>query len=77
YECAPLNRLVPVGDTPDPDTGMWVVEPSLNVSAELSPWRWSVNLDTVACAAHLLLCTALLPENSHFSNSLDAFDHYL
>ncbi|KAK7043335.1 hypothetical protein R3P38DRAFT_240492 [Favolaschia claudopus] len=26
YECALVNWLVPVGDSPDPDTGMWVVE---------------------------------------------------
>ncbi|KAF7336315.1 hypothetical protein MVEN_02179900 [Mycena venus] len=26
FECAPVNWLVSVGDVPDPDTGMWVVE---------------------------------------------------
>jgi hypothetical protein len=27
YQCALVHWIVPVGETPDPDTGMWVVEP--------------------------------------------------
>ncbi|KAJ7759463.1 hypothetical protein B0H14DRAFT_2404091, partial [Mycena olivaceomarginata] len=36
YECALVNWLVPVGDVPDPDTGMWVVE----VERQLGSRRW-------------------------------------
>ncbi|KAJ7024440.1 hypothetical protein C8F04DRAFT_1213064 [Mycena alexandri] len=75
YECALVNWLVPVGITPDPDTGMWVVEPERERGALTLA---IVNLDAVARAAHLLPVygTAALPENFHFSDSLDAFDHY-
>ncbi|KAJ7182044.1 hypothetical protein C8R46DRAFT_885370, partial [Mycena filopes] len=75
FQCALVNWLVPVGDEPDPDTGMWVVEPErtrgvLNFAI--------VNVDAVVRAAHLLTVygAASLPENFHFSDSLDAFDHY-
>ncbi|KAJ7656592.1 hypothetical protein B0H14DRAFT_3078358 [Mycena olivaceomarginata] len=27
YQCALVRWFVPIGDAPDPDTGMWVVEP--------------------------------------------------
>ncbi|KAJ7017646.1 hypothetical protein C8F04DRAFT_1214956 [Mycena alexandri] len=75
YECALVHWLVPVGVTPDPDTGMWVVEPERERGALTLA---IVNLDAIARAAHLLPVygTAALPENFHFSDSLDAFDHY-
>ncbi|KAJ7829477.1 hypothetical protein B0H14DRAFT_2275942, partial [Mycena olivaceomarginata] len=67
YECALANWLAPVGDTPDPDTGMWVVEPERERGALTLAM---VNLDTVARAAHLLPVygTAAPPENPHSSD---------
>ncbi|KAJ7845621.1 hypothetical protein B0H14DRAFT_2510922 [Mycena olivaceomarginata] len=75
YECALVKWLVPVGDTPDPDTGMWVVKPERERGALTMA---IINLDAVAGAAHLLPVygTTALPENFHFSDSLDAFDRY-
>ncbi|KAJ7855253.1 hypothetical protein B0H14DRAFT_2353221, partial [Mycena olivaceomarginata] len=50
YECALVKWLVPVGDTPDPDTGMWVVKPERERGAFTMA---IINLDAVARAAHL------------------------
>ncbi|KAF8217294.1 hypothetical protein K438DRAFT_1914649 [Mycena galopus ATCC 62051] len=60
---------------PDPDTGMWVVEPERDRGVLMLA---IINLDTVARAAHLLPVygTGALPENFHFSDALDVFDHY-
>jgi hypothetical protein len=75
FECALVNWLVPVGNAPDPDTGMWVVElerergvPSLAV----------IDVDSIARASHLIgvYGTAALPEDFHFSDTLDAFNTY-
>ncbi|KAJ6494335.1 hypothetical protein C8R45DRAFT_1135098 [Mycena sanguinolenta] len=75
YECALVNWLTPVGNSPDPDTGMWVVEPERYRGALTMA---IVNLDTIARAAHLIgvYGTAALPEHFHFSDSLDAFDNF-
>ncbi|KAF8139321.1 hypothetical protein K438DRAFT_1785789 [Mycena galopus ATCC 62051] len=75
YECALINWLVPVGDAPDPDTGMWVVEPEHDRGVLTFA---IVKVDTVARAAHLLPVygAGALPENFHFPDALDAFDHY-
>ncbi|KAJ7876978.1 hypothetical protein B0H13DRAFT_2547938 [Mycena leptocephala] len=32
HQCGLVHWLVPVGDAPDPDTGMWVVEPELDTA---------------------------------------------
>ncbi|KAJ7845013.1 hypothetical protein B0H14DRAFT_3685165 [Mycena olivaceomarginata] len=65
FECALVNWLVPVGNAPDPDTGMWVVElerergvPSLAV----------IDVDSIARASHLI--------GLSFSDALDAFNTY-
>lgn len=75
YECALVNWLVPIGNAPDPDTRMWVVQPErLRGALSLA----IINVDAIARAAHLIgvYGTAALPEEFHFSNSLDAFDNY-
>ncbi|KAJ7491526.1 hypothetical protein B0H11DRAFT_2398839 [Mycena galericulata] len=73
--CALVRWFVPIGDSPDPDTGMWVVEPEV---ARRQPSLAIVNIDSMARAAHLigLYGTAALPEHFHFSNTLDAFNRY-
>ncbi|KAJ6626339.1 hypothetical protein B0H10DRAFT_1941900 [Mycena sp. CBHHK59/15] len=75
YECALVNWLVPVGNAPDPDTGMWVVEPERQGGGLTLA---IINLDAIARASHLIgvYGTAGLPENFHFSDSLDAFNTY-
>ncbi|KAJ6603986.1 hypothetical protein B0H10DRAFT_1922983 [Mycena sp. CBHHK59/15] len=75
YRCALINWLVPVGDAPDPDTGMWVVEPERERGALTLA---IVPLDSITRASHLIgvYGTAALPEDFHFSSSLDVFDTY-
>ncbi|KAK1222162.1 hypothetical protein PQX77_015008 [Marasmius sp. AFHP31] len=73
--CALVDWYVPSDDAPDPDTGMWVVEPEYvgrRRSVQVIP------LDTIAHSAHLLPVYGdeTLPETFHFSDSLDAFNFY-
>ncbi|KAJ7108121.1 hypothetical protein C8R44DRAFT_842997 [Mycena epipterygia] len=75
FECALVNWLVPVGNAPDPDTGMWVVE----VERERGvPTLAIINVDAIARASHLIgvYGSGALPEDFHFSDSLDAFNTY-
>jgi hypothetical protein len=51
FECALVNWLVPVGDTPDPDTGMWVVELERQRGV---PTVAIIPVDSIARAAHLI-----------------------
>ncbi|KAJ7880806.1 hypothetical protein B0H14DRAFT_3082687 [Mycena olivaceomarginata] len=75
FECALVNWLVPVGDAPDPDTGMWVVELK---HCRRVPMLAIIPVDSIARGAHLIgvYRTAALPEDFHFSDSLDAFNTY-
>ncbi|KAJ6609298.1 hypothetical protein B0H10DRAFT_2166369 [Mycena sp. CBHHK59/15] len=75
YQCALVHWIVPVGETPDPDTGMWVVEPEFKAgSASLEV----INIDAIAHGCHLIgvYGTSALPEDFHFLSSLDAFNTY-
>ncbi|KAJ6552100.1 hypothetical protein DFH09DRAFT_1167844, partial [Mycena vulgaris] len=82
YLCALVHWFSLHGDEPDPDTGMWVVTPEIEDAGVKS--LAIVNLDCIARAAHLLpraanplllpvYGSAMLPEDFHFSHSLDAF----
>ncbi|KAJ7884750.1 hypothetical protein B0H14DRAFT_3128302 [Mycena olivaceomarginata] len=75
FECALVNWFVPVGNAPDPDTGMWVVELERYRGV---PTVAIVPVDSIARGAHLIgvYGTAALPEDFHFSDSLDAFNTY-
>ncbi|KAJ7635036.1 hypothetical protein FB45DRAFT_989651 [Roridomyces roridus] len=75
YQCALVHWFVPVGDTPDPDTGMWVVKPEVQ---RREPSLAIVPVQCIARAAHLIgVCgTSALPEDFHFSDTLDAFNRY-
>ncbi|KAF7328163.1 hypothetical protein MVEN_02573800 [Mycena venus] len=75
HECALVNWLVPVGDAPDPDTGMWVVGVERERGA---PTLAIINVNAIARASHLIGVYGVkpLPEDFHFSDSLDAFDTY-
>ncbi|KAJ6533564.1 hypothetical protein B0H19DRAFT_1324326 [Mycena capillaripes] len=75
YECALVHWLVPVGDAPDPDTGMWVVQPERQRGV---PTLAIINVNAIARASHLIPVFGVnaLPEDFHFSDSLDAFNTY-
>ncbi|KIJ62152.1 hypothetical protein HYDPIDRAFT_30701 [Hydnomerulius pinastri MD-312] len=73
YPCALVHWLVPIGEQPDPHTGLWVVKPEFERNGRRT--MGVVHLDSVARAAHLIgACgTSCLPDDFHFSDSLDAF----
>ncbi|KAJ7470114.1 hypothetical protein B0H11DRAFT_1730665 [Mycena galericulata] len=77
HSCALVHWLSAAGDTPDPDTGMWVVTPETHYGPRNRKVKTLaiVPLDCIARAAHLLPIygSALLPEDFHFSYSLDVF----
>ncbi|KAI0000685.1 hypothetical protein BJV74DRAFT_876935 [Russula compacta] len=76
---APSNlcgAVVYSGDEPDEDTGMWVVRPEFygNECQTLTV----VHLDCITRAAHLLLVfgSSFVPDELHFSDSLDVYRAY-
>ncbi|EIW76371.1 hypothetical protein CONPUDRAFT_130963 [Coniophora puteana RWD-64-598 SS2] len=72
YRCALIQWMVPAGDRPDEDTGLWVVRPEfLNGRANLAV----ISLDSISRAAHLIgtYGRAPIPEDLEFHQSLDAF----
>jgi hypothetical protein len=75
YPCALVHWLVP-GDTPDPETGMWVVQPEYEGIGRRS--LAIIKLDCIARAAHLIPVygSTILPEDFHFSDTLDSFRAY-
>ncbi|KAG5650965.1 hypothetical protein H0H81_010387 [Sphagnurus paluster] len=75
FSCALVNWLVPVGDRPDDETGLWVVKPEF-VGNQRSVAV--VHVDSIVRGAHLLPIygTAGLPEDFHFSQALDVFRAY-
>ncbi|KAJ3551631.1 hypothetical protein NM688_g4593 [Phlebia brevispora] len=76
YPCALVQWFTPVGEEPDPLTGMWIVEPDTDVGG--SRLYGVIHLDTILRAAHLLplFGDAILPPNFESSWSLDAFRSY-
>lgn len=73
YPCALIHWFSCVGDMPDEDTGMWMVEPDLN--AEGKPFMSVIHLDTIVRAAHLIgvYGNVFLPQGISAHNSLDVF----
>ncbi|KAF7977691.1 hypothetical protein HWV62_2942 [Athelia sp. TMB] len=76
YPCALVQWLVPVGDTPDDVTGLWVVKRELDGLRR--PHLAVVHLDCIPRAAHLLpnYGSNFIPETLQFHQSLDAFQSY-
>jgi len=72
YPCAFVNWLTLRGDQPDPDTGMWVVEPEYGPNGKTSA---VVHLGSIARSVHLLPVYGnnRVPDDFHFSYSLDVY----
>lgn len=77
FPCALVHWLVPIGEHVDNDTGMWVVRPEFEGNGQRRTTA-IIHLDTLARSAHLLPVygSSSLPEDHHFSESLDAFRSY-
>jgi hypothetical protein len=71
YPCALIRWFSHIGDEPDVDTGMWMVEPVPDADRPFA----LIHLDCVVRAAHLIgiYGDRFLPPGFHFSRSLDSF----
>ncbi|KAH9917358.1 hypothetical protein B0H21DRAFT_702696, partial [Amylocystis lapponica] len=71
--CALVEWFSAVGNEPDEDTGMWIVEPDYDFDGRRS--AGVIHLDAVVRAAHLIgVCGEThLPLNFKHTDSLDAF----
>ena len=74
YECAVVEWYVPVGNEPDEETGMWVVEPEFNDDGSSRPYE-VIHIDTIYRSAHLIgyYGDEFVPPTLLASDSLDAF----
>ncbi|KAJ7753981.1 hypothetical protein B0H14DRAFT_3600887 [Mycena olivaceomarginata] len=70
YPCALVEWFKKVGRSPDTETGMWVVEPEMQVKSRLTS---IVRLDIILRGAHLIPVYGAHPVNFRYYYSLDAF----
>ncbi|KAI9056389.1 hypothetical protein FKP32DRAFT_1586143 [Trametes sanguinea] len=75
HECVLVEWFEQDGDLPDPLTGMWIVKPEMSQGQRA---LGIVSVDAVIRSCHLVgvYGNARLPEEFHFSDSLDAFRRY-
>lgn len=73
YPCALVHWFSRTSDSPDKNTGMWVVKP--DVDGNGTPYASVIHLDMIVRAAHLLgVCGQdFIPKHLSFSQTLDAF----
>ncbi|KAH9886281.1 hypothetical protein C8Q73DRAFT_658720 [Cubamyces lactineus] len=76
YSCALVSWFVPSRDTPCDETGMWIVEPQLDLHG--LPVMSVISLDCVLRAAHLIgvAGTGPIPPTLRHTDSLDAFNAF-
>jgi hypothetical protein len=78
YPCALVDWFSRVGNSADPRTGMWVIEP--DYTAEGAPLTAVIHLDTIIQAAHLLPVfknePQLVSRDICFSDTLDKFQTF-
>lgn len=74
YPCALVHWFSRVGDSPDEDTGLWMVEPDRDAT-DGSPHAAVIHVDAVLRAAHLIGVYGrdILPKDLSSADSLDAF----
>ncbi|KAH9919575.1 hypothetical protein B0H21DRAFT_815539 [Amylocystis lapponica] len=73
YPCALVEWFSPVGNEPDTDTGMWIVEPDFDPDGRRS--LGIIHLDAIVRAAHLIGVSGEthLPIGFKHTDALDAF----
>ncbi|KAH9979641.1 hypothetical protein BJV74DRAFT_798277 [Russula compacta] len=76
YPCTLIHWFERVGRGPDSDTGLWVVKPEYERNGR--PSLAVIHIDSIPRAAHLagVYGSGLVPEDIHFSDSLDIFRTY-
>lgn len=75
YDTALVEWFLPVGEEPDPITGMWVVQPEIRHGQR---HVGLIHVETIVRECHLigLYGKDRLPKDFHFSFSLDAFNTF-
>jgi len=74
FSCALIHQFSKSFDNPDPDNGMWIVEPDLD--NEKYRVMSVIHVDSIVRAAHLLPVfrgDVAVPREINFSNTLDVF----
>ncbi|KAG1856432.1 hypothetical protein F4604DRAFT_1883125 [Suillus subluteus] len=76
FPCAIVRWFDVIGDSPDEDTGMWMVHPAYG--ANRAPLHSIVHVETIYRAAHLIPIygTRFFPPNVNLHTSYDAFRAY-
>ncbi|KAG2111810.1 hypothetical protein BD769DRAFT_1357774, partial [Suillus cothurnatus] len=76
YPCAVVCWFNTIGDLPDEDTGMWVVQPAHQ--ANNAPHISVIHIDTIYCAAHLIpvYSTQFVPPNLQHYQTYDHFHKF-
>ena len=74
FSCALVHHFCKSFDDPDPDNGMWIVEPDFD--SDKYRIMSVIHVDSIVCAAHLLPVfrgDAPVPREINFSHTLDVF----
>jgi len=77
YPCALVHWFSRVGDSPNDNTGMWIVEPDTSDNDD-KPLTSIIHLDTIVWAAHLLPVFGheYVPRTLSFTDTLDSFTSF-
>src|SRR5882757_6441175 len=73
YPCALVHWFTTFGDTPDPDNGMWIVEPEFDETGYRSVSV--IHIDSIVRAAHLLpiFDSSPVERSFHYTTTIDTF----
>ncbi|KAF9473082.1 hypothetical protein BDN70DRAFT_817749, partial [Pholiota conissans] len=73
YPCTLVEWFSPLGEAPDDETGMWIVEPTLDIHQKQV--KSVVHLDSIVRSAHLIGVAGkdYLPHHFHHSDVFNAF----
>ena len=78
YSCALVHWYSLIGDSPDECTGMWVVEPNINILDDGAPRTAVIHSDSIVQLAHLLPIYGeeQAPRRMKYTDSLDSFSEF-
>ncbi|KAG1860056.1 hypothetical protein F4604DRAFT_1791282 [Suillus subluteus] len=76
YSCAVVRWFDTIGDLPNEDTGMWVVQPAHNNNN--TPHISIIHIDSIYRAAHLIPVygTQVVPAQHHHHQTYDIFHRF-
>jgi hypothetical protein len=77
YLCAFVQWFEITGDSPCPETGMWMVHPNIDQHRRRCVCS-VIHIDPILCTAHLIgVCgSSFIPDNLTYTKSLQAFKNY-